>query len=316
VDRGANVKPEFDIKYKTHLRRKITDLKKQRGALIVAHNYQRDEIQEIADVTGDSYAMACEVTRAKEKTVVFCGVKFMAERAHILSPDKTILLPVEEAGCPLADMITVDKLRKKKEEYPEAAVVSYVNSTAAVKAESDICCTSSNAVKVIKSLKEEKVIFVPDKNLGRYVREHIPEKELILWDGYCVVHMRLTREEVQKTKELYPDSEFIAHPECRKEVLDLANYIGSTAGMIKYVKESSSKAFIVGTEMGIIYRLRHDNPDKTFHVPTDQFICANMKLTTLGWLARSLEKMVYKINIPAEVAFQARKALERMLEVT
>jgi quinolinate synthase len=309
------MKPEFDAKYKEHLTKKIKELKKERGALIVAHNYQRDEIQEIADITGDSYALACAVTRAEEKVIVFCGVKFMAESAYMLSPDKTILLPVEEAGCPLADMVTVEKLRKKKDEYPEAAVVCYVNSTAAVKAESDICCTSSNAVQVVKSRKEEKVIFVPDKNLGRYVREHVPEKELILWDGYCVVHMRLTREEVARTKELYPRAEFIAHPECRKEVLELADYIGSTSGMIKYVKECPCGEFIVGTEVGIIYRLQQDNPEKKFHVPTDQFICANMKLTTLGWLARSLEKMVYKVEVPDEIAAAARKALERMLNV-
>lgn len=310
------MKPEkFDIKYKEHLQRKIADLKQQKNALIVAHNYQRDEIQEIADITGDSYALAREVTKAKEKVVVFCGVKFMAESASILNPDKTILLPVEEAGCPLAEMATVEKLRQKKEEYPEAAVVSYVNSTAAVKAESDICCTSSNAIDVIKSLKENKVIFVPDKNLGRYVREHVPEKEIILWEGYCIVHMRLTKEEVVKTKTLYPEAEFIAHPECRKEVLELADYIGSTAGMIKYVKECPRKEFIVGTELGIIYKLKRDNPEKEFYVPTEQFVCANMKLTTLGWLARSLEQMVYKIEVPEDVAARARKALSRMMEV-
>ncbi|NQT33083.1 MAG: quinolinate synthase NadA [Candidatus Omnitrophica bacterium] len=310
------MKPEFDAKYKEHLTRKILDLKKERDAIIVAHNYQRDEIQELADITGDSYALATKVVKAKEKVVVFCGVKFMAESAYMLSPGKTVLLPVEEAGCPLADMATVEKLRKKKDEYPEAAVVSYVNSTAAVKAESDICCTSSNAIKVVKSLKEEKIIFVPDKNLGRYVREHVPEKELILWDGYCVVHMRLTREEVVKTKELYPNAEFIVHPECRKEVLELADYTGSTAGMLKYVNESPCQEFIVGTEIGIIYRMKRDNPEKKFYVPTDQFICANMKLTTLGWIARSLEKMVYKIEVPENTAVKARKALERMVEVT
>ncbi len=307
---------EFDAKYKEHLTRKILELKKKHNALIVAHNYQRDEIQEIADITGDSYALACKVKEAKETVIVFCGVKFMAESAQMLSPGKTILLPVEEAGCPLADMATVEKLKKKKEEYPEAAVVSYVNSTASVKAESNICCTSSNAVQIVKSLKEEKVIFLPDKNLGRYVMEHVPEKEFIIWDGYCVVHMRLTREEVLKTKEKYPSAEFIVHPECRKEVLDLADYIGSTAGMINYVKDSSCKDFIVGTEMGIIYRLKYDNPEKNFYIPTDQFICANMKLTTLGWVARSLEKMVYKIEVPEEIAVKAKKALERMVEVT
>ena len=309
------IKPEFDAKYKEHLTRKILDLKREMGALIVAHNYQRDEIQRIADITGDSYALARKITEAGEKVIVFCGVKFMAESAYMLSPEKEVLLPVEEAGCPLADMATVEKLKKKKEEYPEAAVVCYVNSTAAVKAESDICCTSSNAVQVVKSLKEDKVIFVPDKNLGRYVAEQVPEKDLILWDGYCIVHMRLIRENVIKTKELHPLAEFIAHPECRKEVLDEADYIGSTAGMIKYVKEAPAEEFIVGTEMGIIYKLKRDNPGKKFYVPTDQFICANMKLTTLGWLARSLEKMVYKIEVPEDIAGKARKALERMLKV-
>lgn len=309
-------KPEFDAKYKEHLTNKIFDLKKKKGALIVAHNYQRDEVQEIADLTGDSYALACRVKEAKEELVVFCGVKFMAESAHMLSPDKTILLPVEEAGCPLADMATIEKLREKKREYPEAAVVCYVNSTARVKSESDICCTSSNAVQIVKSLSQKQIIFVPDKNLGRYVAKHVPEKEFILWDGYCVVHMRLTKDEVSKTKEIHSEAKFIAHPECREEVLELAEYVGSTAGMIKYVKESTDKVFIVGTEKGIIYRLKRDNPEKEFYVPTDQFICANMKLTTLGWLVRALEKEVYKITVPEEIAKKARVTLERMLEVT
>ncbi|MBD3380415.1 MAG: quinolinate synthase NadA [Candidatus Omnitrophica bacterium] len=309
-------KEQFDRKYKEHLQRKILELKKKKGALIVAHNYQRDEIQEIADITGDSFALARAVTEAEQGLIAFCGVKFMAESAYILNPEKTILLPVEEAGCPLADMATVEKLRKKKDEYPEAAVVCYVNSTAAVKAESDICCTSSNAINVVRSLKEEKVIFVPDKNLGRYVREHVPEKELILWDGYCVVHMRLTEEHVLSTLELHPEAEFIAHPECRKEVLKHAGFVGSTAAMIKHVKKSPKNEFIVGTERGIIYKLKRDNPEKTFHIPTDQFICANMKLTTLGWLARALEKEVYRITVPDEIAFKAKKALSRMLEVT
>lgn len=309
-------RPEFDVKYKEHLQRKILELKKEKGALIVAHNYQRDEIQEIADITGDSYALARAVTNAPEKLVVFCGVKFMAESAKILNPEKIVLLPVEEAGCPLADMATVEKLRKKKAEYPEAAVVCYVNSTAAVKAESDICCTSSNAVQIVRSLKEEKILFVPDKNLGRYVRENVPEKELILWDGYCVVHMRLVAEKVKNAKEISPEAEFIAHPECRREVLELADFIGSTAAMIKYVKASSKKEFIVGTELGILHKLQRDNPEKKFYMPDDQFICANMKLTTLGWLARSLEKTVYQVEVPEDIASKAKKALERMLEVT
>ncbi|MBF0252366.1 MAG: quinolinate synthase NadA [Candidatus Omnitrophica bacterium] len=309
------MKEQFDAKYKVHLQRKILELKKEKDAIILAHNYQKDEIQEVADITGDSYALAVAATKAKQKLIVFCGVSFMAESAAMLNPDKKVLLPVKEAGCPLADMITVDKLKKKKDEYPEAAVVCYVNSSAAVKAESDVCCTSSNAIQIVKSLKQEKIIFVPDKNLGRYVREHVPEKELILWDGYCVVHMRLTQEEVVKAKKNFPNSKFMAHPECRREVLDMADYIGSTAGMINYAKEDSCNEFIVGTERGIIYKLKTDSPNKIFHVPTEEFVCANMKLTTLGWLARSLEQEVYEIKVPEDVAVKARKSLERMIEV-
>ncbi|MBU1127731.1 MAG: quinolinate synthase NadA [Candidatus Omnitrophica bacterium] len=309
-------KINFDQKYKTHLQRKIAELKKEKDAIILAHNYQRDEVQEIADITGDSYALAVAATKAKQRVIVFCGVSFMAESAAMLNPDKTVLLPVKEAGCPLADMITAEKLRKKKAEYPEAAVVCYINSSADVKAESDICCTSSNAVRIVKSVKENKVLFVPDKNLGRFVREKVPEKEMILWDGCCVVHMRLTKEEVVSAKERYPGALFIAHPECRKEVLNLADYIGSTAGMIKYVNRSPCDEFIVGTEAGIIYKLMQDNSEKKFHVPTKEFICANMKLTTLGWIARSLEQMIYVVTVPEEVSRKARKALESMIEAT
>ncbi len=309
-------KKNFDHKYKTHLQRKISELKKEKDAVILAHNYQRDEVQEVADITGDSYALAVAATKVKQKVIVFCGVSFMAESAAMLNPDKTVLLPVKEAGCPLADMITAEKLRLKKAEYPEAAVVCYINSSAEVKAESDICCTSSNAVQIVKSLKEDKVLFVPDKNLGRFVREQVPEKEMIIWDGCCVVHMRLTQEEVISAKEQYSQAEFIAHPECRKEVLNLADYIGSTAGMIKYVKESPCNEFIIGTEKGIIYKLMQDNPGKKFYVPTKEFVCANMKLTTLGWIARSLEQMIYVVNVPEEIAGKARKSLERMIEAT
>lgn len=307
---------KFDLKYKEHLSRKIKDLKKEMNALIVAHYYQREEVQELADLTGDSYALACEVTKASQDLVVFCGVKFMAESAAMLSPDKTILLPVEEAGCPLADMATVEKLRKEKEEYPEAAVVCYVNSTASIKAESDICCTSSNAIEIVRSLKQEKVIFLPDRNLGRYVQEHVPEKDVIIWPGYCVVHQRLTAEQVNSAKKLHPDAEFVAHPECRKEVLDISDYVGSTGGMIKYIKNSEKDQFLIGTEKGVVHKMKKDSPEKSFYLPIDQFICANMKLTTLGWLARSLEKKVHRIEVPEDIASKARLTLQRMLEVT
>ncbi len=299
-----------------HLIRKIMDLKKELNALIVAHYYEREEVQSLADITGDSYALACEVKKAPEKVVVFCGVKFMAESAAILSPEKNVLLPVEEAGCPLADMATVDKLKQMKEEHPEAAVVCYVNSTALVKAESDICCTSSNAVDIVRNLSEEKIIFLPDRNLGAYVQKLVPEKDIIIWPGYCPVHQQLGAEEVIDAKRRSPKAHLVVHPECRKEVLDLADHIGSTGAIIKYISNSPAKEFIVGTEKGIITKLEKENSDKRFYSPLEEFTCADMKLTTLSRVARSLEQKAYKIEVPEELAGKARVSLERMLEVS
>ncbi len=307
---------DSDLKYNDALKKKIEKLKKKRNAVIIAHNYQRDEIQEIADISGDSLALSQAAVRTDADVIVFCGVQFMAESASILNPDKIVLLPVIEAGCPLADMITPEKLRAKKREHPGAAVVCYVNSSAEVKAESDIACTSSNAVQVVKSLREKDVIFVPDKNLGRYVQSKVPDKNIILWDGFCPTHIRVQEEDVVKTKKEHPAAEVVAHPECSPEVLSLADHICSTGGMFKYVKESGSNEFIISTESGMLYKLQKENPGKKFYLPTSHLICANMKLITLGWVAHSLENMVYEIKVSDEVREKAKRALDKMLAVT
>lgn len=305
-----------EIKYKEELKKTIARLKKKRNAVIIAHNYQRDEIQEIADISGDSLALAQAAVRTDAEVIVFCGVQFMAESASILNPGKMVLLPVPEAGCPLADMITAEKLRSKKKQFPGAAVVCYVNSSAEVKAESDIACTSSNAVEIVRSLKEKEIIFVPDKNLGRYVQSQVPEKNIILWEGFCPTHIRVQEEDVVKAKNLHPKAEVLAHPECNPEVLSLADHICSTGGMFKYVKESNTDEFIISTESGMLYKLQRDNPGKRFYLPTDHLVCANMKLITLGWVAHSLEKLVYEVRVDGEVRDKALKTLDRMLAVS
>ncbi|MFH0839578.1 MAG: quinolinate synthase NadA [Candidatus Omnitrophota bacterium] len=305
-----------DKKYLDKLRKRIAELKKERNAVIIVHNYQRDEIQEIADISGDSLALSQAAVRTDAKVIVFCGVHFMAESASILNPGKMVLLPVKEAGCPMADMVNAEKLRLTKEKYPDAAIVSYVNSSATVKAESDICCTSSNAIVVVKALPNKRIIFVPDKNLGRYVQANLPDKEIILWEGFCPTHIRVQEEEVLAAKSEHPGAEFVAHPECNPGVLKLADHICSTGGMFKFVKSSTAKEFIIGTESGMLYKLRKDNPNKRFYLPTDHLLCPSMKLTTLGWVAHSLEMLVYEIKVPGEIAEKARKALDKMLKVT
>ncbi len=305
-----------DIKYNEALKKTIEKLKKKRNAVIIAHNYQRDEIQEIADISGDSLALSQAAVRTDADVIVFCGVQFMAESASILNPDKKVLLPVMEAGCPLADMITPEKLRAKKAEYPGAAVVCCVNSSAEVKAESDIACTSSNAVEVVRSLAEKEIIFVPDKNLGRYVQSQVPEKKIILWEGFCPTHIRVQEEDMIRAKQAHPQAEVIAHPECNPEVLALSDHICSTGGMFTYVKQSKSNEFIISTESGMLYKLQKENPGKKFYLPTSHLVCANMKLITLGWVAHSLEKLVYEIRVSDEICDKAKKTLDRMLAVT
>jgi quinolinate synthase len=305
-----------DKEYQQDLKEKISQLKKQKDAVILAHNYQRDEIQDVADIVGDSLQLARAGARVDADIIVFCGVRFMAESASILNPDKKVLLPVKEAGCPLADMITAEKLKGLKSQYPDAACVCYVNSSAEVKAESDVACTSSNAIEIVRSLPNKKIIFVPDENLGKYVQSQVPEKEIILWKGFCPTHIRLSEEEVIKTKGEHPQAEFLAHPECNPEVLKLADQICSTGGMFKYARASDSREFIIGTESGMIYRLQKENPDKKFYLPSEHLICANMKLTTLGWLAHSLELEINIVEVAEDIRIRAKKSLDRMLEIT
>lgn len=306
-----------DARYKQRLKKKIQRLKKSKNAVIIVHNYQRDEIQDIADISGDSLALSQAAVRADARVIVFCGVDFMAESASILNPDKIVLLPVKEAGCPMADMVTVERLREKKKEHPDAAIVCYVNSSAVIKAESDICCTSSNAIQVVKSLKDYKeVIFIPDKNLGRYVQNNVPDKKIILWEGFCPTHIRVSKEEILDTKRLHPEAVILAHPECNPDVLSVSDHICSTGGMFKFAEASKARSFIIVTESGMLYGLKKANPDKNFYVPTERLVCPTMKLTTLGWVAHSLEMMEYQIKITGEVSEKAYKVLERMLKVS
>ena len=293
----------------------IAILKKQRNAVIVAHNYQIDEVQEIADVVGDSFALSKYCASSPYEVIVFCGVHFMAESAKMLSPEKTVLLPEIDAGCPMAEMATAEALREEKKKYPNAAVVCYINSTAEVKAECDICCTSSNALKVIRSLKQEEIIFVPDCNLGSYVAQMVPEKRIILWKGFCATHHRVKPDDVKKVRELHPDAVLLVHPECKPEVVALADFVGSTKQIIDYAASSNAKKFIVGTEMGIMYKLKKDSPDKQFFLLTPGLVCPNMKKTTLNSVYEALRDMKNKIDLDEALRIKARVPLDRMLKV-
>ena len=297
--------------------KEIEKLRRERRAVILAHNYQRGEIQDLADINGDSLELSRKAAQTDARVIVFCGVRFMAESAAILSPSKTVLLPVPEAGCPLADMITVKGLREMKGKYPGAAVVSYVNTSAEIKAESDICCTSTNAIEIVDSLKEDRVIFVPDENLGRYVATKT-SKEIIFWKGYCPAHYRVLPEDIVKIKQAHPRAKLIVHPECRLEVILMADEVLSTGGMIKYAKNSpaeEAEEIIVGTEVGLVYRLQKENPHKRFYLATDKLICPNMKLTTLAKVAQALKKLQHVIKVPEDIRQKAERALKRMLEV-
>ena len=304
------------MKEAEEIKESILKLKKQREAVIIAHNYQLGEVQDIADFVGDSLDLSQKASQTDAKVIVFCGVHFMAETASLLCPDKIVLLPDEHAGCPMAEMITAEDLRKKKEDCPEASVVCYVNSTAAVKAESDICCTSSNALKVVKTLPEDKpILFVPDMHLGSYVSAQ-SNRPIQLWPGYCPSHQRILARDVLKKKEEYPQAKVVVHPECRSEVIALADEVLGTGGMMKYVRESENEAFIIGTEIGIIYRLRKENPSKRFIPLSEQAICHDMKLISLEKILWSLEEMTFQIRVSDELKDRARGAVENMLQVT
>ena len=295
--------------------KKIKRLKDERKAVILAHNYQPGEIQDLADFRGDSLGLSIKAAETDAEVIVFCGVKFMAETAAILSAEKTVLLPDKHAGCPLADMITADKLSKLKQKYPNALVVCYVNSPAEVKAESDYCCTSANAVEVVNSLPEgRKIIFVPDQHLGRFVAERTG-RDLVLWPGYCHVHVVITQDDIRAARAKYPDAIVMAHPECTEPVKALSDELLSTGQMLKFVKKSAAKHFIVATEIGIIHALKKENPEAEFIAASDRAICPNMKKITLDKVVGALEGMQYKVAVPEGIAQRARRSLDRMMEV-
>ena len=297
------------------IQQQIRDLLKQHNAVLLAHNYMRDEVQEIADITGDSLGLSMEAAKTSADVIVFCGVHFMAESAAILSPQKKVLLPRPDAGCPMADMVTAAELEALKARHPGVPVVTYVNSSAEVKACSDICCTSANAIKVVRSLKEDKLIFVPDRNLGRWVAKFVPEKEFIFWEGFCPTHERMTVEAVMQKKAAHPDALFICHPESAPEVTALADHACSTSGMYDYCRTSPATKFIIGTEAGILYKLRLENPGKEFILASPALFCPNMKLTSLEDVLISLQTLSPVVSVPEPIRLRARLALDRMLAV-
>jgi len=292
----------------------ILRLKEDRHAIILAHNYQTADVQDIADFTGDSLELARAAATREGDIIVFCGVDFMAETAAIISPEKTVLLPARDACCPMADMITADELKLVKSRYPEAAVVCYVNTTAGVKAESDICCTSSNAVKVVNSLREDQIIFVPDRNLGLYAQRFC-KKEILPWEGFCTVHDCITPDHVRQAHDQHPDAVILVHPECRPEVIDLADHVASTSGIIRNVCDSSEKEFIIGTEVGILHRIGKECPTKKCYPLSPSAICINMKKTNLVKVRDALISLQPRITVPEETAGRARLAIDRMLAV-
>ena len=292
---------------------KINSLKKEKDAIILVHNYQRPEIYEVADFIGDSLDLAKKAAASKAKIIVFCGVDFMAETAKILSPESKVLLPIKTASCPMANMIDAEKVRELKKKHPDAAVVSYVNTTAEVKAESDVCCTSMNAIAIVNKLPQKKIIFLPDKHLGAWIKAHT-DKEVILCEGFCFVHAKILEEEAKLAKKNHPEARLVAHPEAPMEVLKLADHVTGTGGMIKYAKESNAREFIIATEEGMVNRLIKEVPNKKFY-PIGG-VCFNMKKNTLEKTYESLEKEQYEIIVDEEIAKKARKALEKMIELS
>jgi quinolinate synthase len=296
------------------LAERIAQLKQERNAVILAHNYQVEEVQLLADFLGDSLELSQQAAKTDADVIVFCGVHFMAQTAKLLSPEKTVLMPDPGAGCPMADMITAEQAREFKAEHGGAPIVAYVNTTAEVKAESDICCTSSNAVKVVNSLDADTVLFIPDSNLANWVQKH-SDKKIIAWGGYCPTHARINPATIEYMREQHPEALVVVHPEARPEVVEMADEVASTGGMIKFARETAAKEIIVGTEEGLVYRMRRENPEKTFYI-VPHTVCPNMKKTTPQKLLASLENMQYEIDVPEDVADRARRAVQRMLEVS
>ncbi|MGI6094492.1 MAG: quinolinate synthase NadA [Lachnospiraceae bacterium] len=294
---------------------RIQQLKKEKDAVIMAHYYVDDEVQAIADYVGDSYYLSDMATKVRENTIVLCGVSFMGESARILNPDKRVLLPEPEADCPMAHMAAIEKIEAVRKEYEDVAVVCYVNSTAELKVHADVCVTSSNAMKIVQALPNKNIYFIPDQHLGRYIAEKLPEKNFIFNDGYCHVHTRIKPEDIAKTKKEHPQAKVLVHPECKKEVSDLADYVGSTAGIIAYATDSEAKEFIVCTEMGVLYELRKQNPDKQFYLAGDMQICPDMKKITLEKVIRVLEQGE-EVQMQEYLLKEAHAPLLRMLELS
>lgn len=295
----------------------IVKRKNELNAVILAHFYQRPEIQEIADFVGDSLQLAQKAADTQARAIFFCGVSFMAESAKILNPEKLVVLPEPKAGCPMADMIDGDKLRRWKSEHPEATVVTYVNSSAEVKAESDVCCTSSNAIAVVNSIPEETpILFVPDQNLGAFVSRQTGRRNMISWPGFCPTHHHFKPEAIKDMKSAHPEAVVIVHPECRPEIVDLADEALSTGGMLKYVENSSAQEFIIGTEEGLMYQLRKRFPSKTFYLAHEKLVCPNMKLTTIDKLAYAMESLEPSVEVPEDIRLKAYNALDRMLRIS
>ncbi len=297
------------------LRERLDELKRRRNAVILAHNYQVPEVQDAADFVGDSLELSRKAAGLEASTIVFCGVHFMAETAAVLAPGKTVLLPEFEAGCPMADMINGRELAAWKARYPGLPVVCYVNTSAEVKAESDVCCTSSNAVAVVNSLASDRVLFVPDKNLAAYVARETG-KTLIAWDGYCYVHNRFTPRDIDEARARHPEAEVWVHPECPLDVIERADKVLSTGKMVLEARTTSRREVVIGTEKGIIYRLAKENPAVRFYPARETALCAHMKMTTLDKVLRALETGTFKVEVPADVADRARGAIQAMLEIT
>ncbi len=293
---------------------KVKKLKEEKDAVILAHYYVDDDVQAIADYVGDSFYLAKVATGIDKKVILFCGVMFMGESAKILNPDKTVLLPDATADCPMAHMAQIEKIKELRAQYEDLAVVCYVNSTAELKMHSDICVTSSNALNIVASLPNKNIFFIPDQNLGSYIKDKLPEKNIILNDGYCHVHKELSAESVMNAKRKHEGALFLVHPECRKEIVELADYAGSTAGIIDFATASDAEEFIIGTELGVMYELRKKNPDKKFYAADETQICPNMKKITLEKVVASLENMEYEVKLSEEVINKANAPLKRMLE--
>lgn len=297
------------------IQKKIISLKKERGALILSHYYQALPVQDISDAVGDSFALAKLAQKAEQDIIILCGVRFMAESAKILNPGKTVYLPFEAAGCPMADMICPDDVLSLRRKYPKAAVVCYVNSSAAVKAVSDICCTSSSAEAIVRSLPNRQIIFVPDRNLGAYVAKKVPEKEIILFEGYCPIHNGVSPEDAVAAKKASPEACLLVHPECRPDVLAHADYIGSTAGILDYARNTDAKEMIIGTEIGVYDILKRELPEKKFLMVKDEFVCPDMKKTELEDVLACLEGKRSPIELPENEMLGAKASLERMVSI-